>query len=101
MTDDFDDFDPGAVPPAADPLGDPAEQELKGRLERARALLDGIGSPTPANVGRFLEDDALEAAALLREHDRPAFWRLTEKLRPHRILRQWQGALGAIAKQMA
>jgi hypothetical protein len=94
-------FDPGAVPPADDPLADPAEQELKERLEAARALLDGLGPVTEANVERFLQDDALEAAALLREHDRPAFWRLTRALRPHNVLRQWQQALGVVAEQLA
>jgi hypothetical protein len=95
------DFDPGAVPPADDPLADPAEAELKVRLEAARALLDGIGSPTAANLERFLEDDALEAAALLQQHDRPYFWKLTTALRPHKILRQWQHALGSVAKELA
>jgi hypothetical protein len=93
-------FDPN-VPPADDPLTDPAELELQERLAEARVLIDGIRPATEVNIERFLEDDALEAAALLREHDRPYFWRLTEELRPFKVLRQWQGALGSVAKALA
>jgi hypothetical protein len=94
-------FDPAAVPPVADPLADPAEAELQKRLEAARALIDGLRPPTEANVDRFLADDALEAAALLREHERRYFYRLAQDLRPFNILRQWQAAIGTVAKELA
>ena len=86
-----------AAGPADDPLADPAEAELRKRLAEARALLDGL-RPVK-NPGRFLDPDAVEAAAVVREHDRPYFWRLKAELRPHKILRDWERAVGLVAKE--
>ena len=87
-----------AAGPADDPLADPAEAELQKRLAEARTLLDGL-RPVK-NPERFLDPDAVEAAAVVREHDRPYFWRLKAELRPHKILRDWERAVGSVAKEM-
>ncbi len=93
------DFDPGAVPPSDDPLADPAEVELQERLDEAKALLDAF--PPVTDPGRFLAPDAVDAAALLREHDVASFYQLHEALRPHKVLRIWLRAVNAAGKGMA
>ena len=95
------DFDPASVSPSDDPLADPAEVELEARLAEARRLIDELRPVSLETAEKFLEDDALEAAALLREHDRPYFWRLSRDLRPFGILRQWSPAVTAAAKELA
>jgi hypothetical protein len=93
-------FDPGAVPPTDDdPLADPAEAELQERLDEAKALLGPF--PPVADPGRFLAPAAVEAAALLREHDVASFYQLHEALRPHKVLRIWLRAVAAVSKGMA
>ncbi len=92
------DFDPSA-PPADEPLADPAEAELQKRLAEARALLDQFRPVT--KPGRFLEPDAIAAAALLREHDLLYAYHLQEELRPHKVLRIWERATAAAGKAMA
>lgn len=92
-------FDPGAVPPADDPLGDPGEAELQKRLDEARALLDAL-QPV-ANPGAFLTPETVEAAALLQQHDVAYFFGLHEELRPHKVLRIWLRAVAAAGKAMA
>ena len=47
------DYQPGAVPPSDDPLGDPAEAELLRRIAEAKALLDGDPAAA-ATADRFL-----------------------------------------------
>ena len=94
-------FDPGAVPPADDPLGDPAAAELAARLEEARALIDARRPATEENKARFLEDDVLRAAALLRAHDPGYFVLLADKLRPLKILREWLKAVKTAGERMA
>ena len=49
------DYQPGAVPPSDDPLGDPAEAELPERIAEARALLDAIPVDRGRPRSRFLE----------------------------------------------
>ena len=91
-----DDFDPASVPPADDPLADPGEVDLKARLVAAKALLDQF---RPINEpGRFLEPDAVAAAALLHGHEHVYMHHLQEELRPFRILRRWQTAVLACAR---
>ena len=88
-----------AASPADDPLADPAEVELKARLAAARALLYRL-RPVK-NPGRFLEPDAVEAAALLSVHDPLYHWQLQEELRPHHILQNWKKAISTAGKEMA
>jgi len=92
------DFDP-SVPPADDPLADPADVELRQRLVKARVLFDGLRPIV--NAGLFLSPEAIEAAALLREHDLPYFYQLHEELRPHKVLRIWLRAVAAAGKGLA
>ena len=77
-------------------MSDPAEAELRKRLAEARALLDGL-RPVK-NAGRFLDPDAVEAAALLSVHDPLYHWQLQEELRPHHILQNWKRAIAAVGK---
>jgi hypothetical protein len=94
-----DDFDPAAVPPVDDPLADPAEAELQERLAQAKALLDELRPVTAP--GRFLEPDTVEAASLLAAHDPLYLFELTEELRPFKVLRIWQRAIGAARRGVA
>jgi hypothetical protein len=96
-------FDPGAVPPAGDPFSDPAQAELQKRVDEARALLDGLRPINPLKLGRFLEDDAAMAAALMQQHERRYFWELTQELRqqPFSILRDWLRAVKSAALVLA
>ena len=97
-----DDFDPSAVPPTKDdPLGDPAAAEREARLAEARALLDALRPATEENKERFLEAGVLRASALLREHDAGYFVRLSNELRPLKILREWLKAVKAAGERMA
>ena len=91
-------FDPN-VPPADDPLGDPAEAELRKRLAEARALLDAMRPVV--NAGAFLSPEAVEAAAIVREHDIPYFYALYQELLPHKVVKIWDRAVAAAGKSMA
>jgi hypothetical protein len=94
------DFDPTAVPPASDPLSDPAEAELLRRIAEAKALIEGLPIDK-ANVARFLERDAVAAAVLLKRHEWSYFWRLSRRLEPFSILRQWEAAMRIVTAEMA
>ena len=87
------------MPPADDPLGDPAEAELRKRLAEARALLDAMRPVV--NAGAFLSPEAVEAAAIVREHDIPYFYALYQELLPHKVVRIWDRAVAAAGKSMA
>jgi hypothetical protein len=91
-------FDPGAVPPDPDPAGSPGD--LDAALAAARALLDGLRPATKQNVKRLLEKDALEAAALLGQHDPGYIYELKEELRPLKVLAEWQGGAWRAAKAL-
>jgi hypothetical protein len=94
------DYTPGAVPPSSDPLGDPAQAELQARIDAAKVLLDGLPIAQDT-VDRLLERDAVEAAALLKQHEWSYFWRLRRKLAPFTILRQWDAAIKQVAEELA
>ena len=85
--------------PHDDPLGDPAAADLRQRVEEARARLDALRPIT--NAGLFLDPAAIEAAAIVREHDLAYFYELHEALRPYRVLRIWLRAVSAAAKGLA
>ena len=91
-------FDPN-VPPADDPLGDPAEAELREKLAEARALLDAMRPVV--NAGAFLSPEAVEAAAIVREHDIPYFYALYQELLPHKVVRIWDRAVASAGRSMA
>ena len=95
-----DDYQPGGATPADDPMSDPAEADLEAQLDAARELIARLRPVTAVNVKAFLEPDALEAAAVLREHDVAYFFRLHEELRPHKVLRIWLHAIATTARGM-
>ena len=104
-----DDYQPGAVPPADDPLGDPAVAALQQRLDQARARLDDLLNQlrTAAEADKaccvraFFAPAALEAAAVLKAHDTMAYVELCGALRPHKVITLWSRAVEEAAKVLA